>query len=730
MKFARRVFVLSGSTLCLLLLSHGAAYSQQVPPLSYLFVEVKDSSGKPVEDAAVTLSGAPQVIKTDKGGLADTNFRLWQRAPRFEMQVSKPGYATSEHVLFMGGLSHLREDLPIFAEDFAAAAEYAGGRKPPPIGVTLLSLPVTPAERRAFEAEEQRRKLLLAVKRGDAAGVRKLLEAGAGANTADARGVPAIAWAALVGDDETIKALLDAGAEVRNKDALGHQALSLYLTGGVGRDGQSRTDEAAVGRHEEVVRRLVEAGAGVNLRGSHRGAVLSSAIGLAPYPAGPEYTLFPYYLTVASVRFLIAAGADVKAADLRGYTPLMAAAQKPSADLIKILLEAGARASVNAKEGEGQTALMLASERANVEAIKTLLAAGAAVNAKDKLGRTALTHGHPYRYRPASLEAFKVLIGAGANVNDADNGGQTPLMLAAQDHFPEEIKALLAAGARASINARDERGRTALLYIKSELHEDASPELIRVLAAAGADVNAADVEGQTLLMTLAAEGFHDEPIQTLLEAGARASVNAQDQQGRTALMFAAQYGMVERVKILLGAGADLDARDNRGQTVLMHAALGYPCRSEVIKFLTAAGLSVADVNVDGQTPLMLAARGHGDCVFRQLLEAGAGATVNSKDKAGRTALMYALQNRLYQIPDYLRALVEAGADIKAADGDGLTPLMSAAQAGSEAVVKLLLESGAPADAKDKRGRTALTLAKEAGNGPVVAMLEEADRRQQ
>lgn len=639
MTFARRVFVFSGSTLCLLLLSHGAAYSQQVPPLTYLFVEVKDSSGKAVEDAAVTLSGTPQATRTNKDGLAETNFRLWQRGPHYEMQVSKPGYLTSEHVLFYSEFSHLREDVPINAEDFATRAEYARGRKPAPIGVTLLRLPVTPAERRASEAEEQRRKLLLAAKRGDAAGVRRLLEEGVGADAADARGVPAIVWAAFIGDDETIKALLDAGAKVRNKDTLGHQALLFYLTGGMGGGGRPRAGQAAVERHEEVVRWLVEAGAGVNLPGLYRGTVLGSAIALAPFPAQPEYNPLPYYLTVASVRFLIAAGADVNAADALGRTPLMAAAEKPSTELIKLLLEAGARTSVNAKDNEGRTALMSASQQSNVEAIKTLLEAGAGVNAKDKLGRTALMYGHAYKYRPASLEPFKFLIGAGANVNDADGAGQTPLMLAAQGNFSEEVKTLLGAGARASVNARDGHGKTALLYLKSELYDDASPEMIKVLAAAGADVNAADEEGQTLLMTLADEGFHDDPILALLEAGARTSVNAKDKQGRTALMFAAQYGMVERIKILLGAGASIKATDDRGQTVLMHAALGYPCRSEVIKFLTAAGLSVTDVNEDGQTPLMLAAQGNADCAVKQLLEAGAPA--DAKDKRGRTALTLA-----------------------------------------------------------------------------------------
>ena len=64
--------------------------------------------------------------------------------------------------------------------------------------------------------------LLLAAKRGDAAGLRALLEAGVKANTTDASGVPAVAWAALAGGDAAIRQLLDAGADVR-KNRLGRR---------------------------------------------------------------------------------------------------------------------------------------------------------------------------------------------------------------------------------------------------------------------------------------------------------------------------------------------------------------------------------------------------------------------------------------------------------------------------------------------------------------------------
>ena len=201
---------------------------------------------------------------------------------------------------------------------------------------------------------------------------------------------------------------------------------------------------------------------------------------------------------------LITAGADVNAPEVPGLTPLMSAAEKMSVALIKMLLEAGASASINAKDNEGRTALMFAAERGHVETIKTLLEAGAAINIKDNMGKTALMYTQGYMYsRNSSLDAGKCLISAGASINDVNAKRQSPLMLAVQRNYLEEVKMLLEGGARASVNARDNQGKTALMYVKSEGYDDASADIIRSLVAAGADVNAGDDDGETPLMLLA-----------------------------------------------------------------------------------------------------------------------------------------------------------------------------------------------------------------------------------
>src|SRR5260370_1203095 len=115
---------------------------------------------------------------------------------------------------------------------------------------------------------------------------------------------------------------------------------------------------------------------------------------------------------------------------------------------------------------------------------------------------------------------------------------------------------LLSLGARASINAKDNHGRTALMYVKPAYYQSASPSespTVRTLIQGGANVNAVDENGQTPLMILAAAGHGPGIITALLEGGAGASINAKDKWGNTSLMIAVRNESlkIEEIKLLL-----------------------------------------------------------------------------------------------------------------------------------------------------------------------------------
>ena len=141
------------------------------------------------------------------------------------------------------------------------------------------------------------------------------------------------------------------------------------------------------------------------------------------------------------VKALLAAGADIKAQNKYGKTPLMYAAAEGQTECVKALL--AAKAEVNAKEKDGQTALMIAAREGHAECVKLLLAAGADINAQDKDGKTALMkaaeRGH--------TECVKLLLEAKAEVNAKEKDGWTALMFAAIKGRTKCVKTLLEAGA-------------------------------------------------------------------------------------------------------------------------------------------------------------------------------------------------------------------------------------------------------------------------------------------
>lgn len=97
----------------------------------------------------------------------------------------------------------------------------------------------------------------------------------------------------------------------------------------------------------------------------------------------------------------------------------------------------------------------------------------------------------------------------------------------------DELQHLLRQGA--SVNAKDFRGWTALMWVAGEGKIDT----VKMLIARGADVNAKSVDNITPLMRAARWG-HSEVVKVLLEKGADPKVRGQD--GWTASEAAGRFG--------------------------------------------------------------------------------------------------------------------------------------------------------------------------------------------
>ncbi|WP_302294720.1 ankyrin repeat domain-containing protein [Pyramidobacter piscolens] len=133
----------------------------------------------------------------------------------------------------------------------------------------------------------------------------------------------------------------------------------------------------------------------------------------------------------------------------------------------------------------------------------------------------------------------------------------------------------------------------------------------------------------------------------------------------------------------------------------------------------------------GVTPLMGAAsaRGAAASVEKLRLLIDAGAKVNVADGNGMTPLMYAAQ--FGDSPAVIRFLLSAGASREAKDRRGWTPLaFAAAKNNSVEMVNALVDAGADIDARARDGATPLLLALRGGanRGAVASLLDSgADR---
>ena len=173
-------------------------------------------------------------------------------------------------------------------------------------------------------------------------------------------------------------------------------------------------------------------------------------------------------------------------------------------------------------------------------------------------------------------------------------------LAAAQANDVEVLQRALDQGV--PVDARDERGRTALLIATYHNAVEAAKRLIE----GGADVNATDALHDSPYLYAGAEGKL-EILKLTVAAGADlVSVN---RYGGTALIPAAHHGHVNVVRYLVATKIDLDHVNFLGWTALLEAVVlgdGGPIYQEIIRLLVDAGADITIVDKDGKTALDLA----------------------------------------------------------------------------------------------------------------------------
>ena len=435
--------------------------------------------------------------------------------------------------------------------------------------------------------------LVEAVRAGDPAWLRALVDAGADVDQAEPDGSTPLHWAAWNADVEAVRLLLEAGAVANTGNRYGVRPLSLAcVSGSPGvvaalldaganpnttlTEGETALMTAARSGNVEVVELLLDAGAHVNAQEHWKGQTAlmwAAAEGHA-----------------AVVPALVRYGADVGARSKRGFTALLFAAREGRTDVVQTLLEAGAdldeQISINSTltaggverrraSDAGLNAFLLAAGSAHFELAAYLLDRGADPDAAPR-GWTAL---HQLTWvRKAGI--------AGSN-NPAPRGSGDVTSL-------DFARKLIAHGAdvNARVTTRPPAGITSLNFIGGTpfllAARTGDAEYMRLLAGLGADPFLTNEDGSTALMVAAGLGT-SSPGE---DPGTEAEV-------------------LEAVQVAFGLGIDIDAVDANGETAMHGAA--YKHLPKVVTLLAEAGADVEvwnRANRRGATPLGIAVGMH------------------------------------------------------------------------------------------------------------------------
>ncbi|MCL7714669.1 ankyrin repeat domain-containing protein [Stenotrophomonas mori] len=496
------------------------------------------------------------------------------------------------------------------------------------------------------------------------------------------------------------------------------------------RDQRSLAVLAAVLPDLRLLRALIARGVDVNL--AHRGMTPLLAATRDSWHGRPE-----------AVMTLLANGADPRAADAEGNTPLHHAARSSDPGVAALLRDAAAE--IDALNQEGHSPLALACQAGNWRLARFLLERGAKVEPPG---------GVPVLISAVAAEdddpaGVQLLLKHKARLDARDRNRRSALHEAAAAGHAEIVEVLLGAGAH--VEPRDAAGRTPWL----DAAANGRAGVLERLLAHAPEVAAVDGEGcNAVLLACRAEGTTAALVRRLVDLGIDAGLAAAD--GRRAIDHAAAAGRWSIVSLLdpgyplpsavsdaLAAGEGDEAAparrlDDRAPLALLREALAFgntdgmaplarlctaadlggllhdpalALQPAVVDWLLVHGAAAEERDACGDTPMFaLLARGVDALPTVQvLLRHG----VSPAGRGGLGRLLAACVQHDQGSRGTEQAvldLLERGADPFGTSPVGDPPLALAVRLGWLRVQQWLLVHGADREARDSHGMTALHLA--------------------
>lgn len=451
------------------------------------------------------------------------------------------------------------------------------------------------------------------IQRGQFEDVLLLLLAGAGTNAVDASGRTPLFYA-LEHRGENGMLLLE---------LLTHDGADVNL---MAEDGSTPLAMAVQAGHTEAIQFLLRRGAVLELARvpeEMRPSAIARSSGDAALMALLEPASLPPPLKNSAARqrddarqrrFIAAA----RAADLSAVTALLAEG-----------------AEVNERDADGATALYRAVNDHRADLVSLLLLAGADPNLATNAGLTPLMAATPFFDMPGTRATMLLLL-AGADVKAVTKDGRTALSEAVAKSNNFAVKWCIWQGA--SLEVTTPMG-TLMQLAKARA---GWPSMIALLKSYGVSDDAPLAKPPEQALFDAVRAKDRAAVEKELAGGISASVV--DERGCSPLAWAAHYGAFEIVDLLIAHGADVNQPNAKtSKTVLHELALwgrgsgDARVAAEHMEQLLARGAKPDLLTKDGMTALMIAAR-TGTAGENLVLLLRVTSDVNVRSKAGKTAL--------------------------------------------------------------------------------------------
>jgi ankyrin repeat protein len=360
---------------------------------------------------------------------------------------------------------------------------------------------------------------------------------------------------------------------------------------------------------------------------------------------------------VAAVQYLVAAGADVNARSIDGWTPLLAAAYLGDGVICERLLQNSANVHTTLASLHNCTPLQLAASVGTCDVIVRLLSHGALLDGRNDLGLNALhlavLHGH--------REAAFTLISS-AKAAGKGNSGVAELLRTPEPSLMHRL-------------------------ICSDLPESVMMKCVNMLLLLGVPFDCEDSDGRTPLQLALAENL------PLVAAALGSYTKSTGTDTRAAMFSAVDTCDSSALKMLLSRASDLNCKEffDHGRP-LLHALVRASCRKgdsvdggmiDCISIVTGDPQCNIDVLDDqGCTPLHVAAAL--GCVAAAVVLLEAGALCDSTSLT-TSALYVALSSGHFDCAD---RLLFFGANLMNPLGpnDSNSCVIAAVQSGRSAVV--------------------------------------------